>query len=131
MTASPGQIVLMLYEGAIHALERSLPGFECSDPAQANMTIHNNLQHAQEIIRQLNCALNMDQGGQLADTMRRLYNYFERRLRESNLRKEPSGTREVLRHLTVLRDAWAQMLQNQNPLPVAAVANAPATFATV
>ena len=119
LTAPPGQIILMLYEGALHSLERSLPGFSLADPAEANMTIHNNLQRAQEIIHELNCALNMEQGGEIASTLRRLYDYFDRQLRESNMKKEPTGVREVIRHLTVLRDAWATMLQTQIPLPVA------------
>src|SRR6185312_9861409 len=63
LTAPPGQIVLMLFEGAIRSLERSLPGFSNTDPAEANMTIHNNLQRAQEIIRELNGSLNMEQAG--------------------------------------------------------------------
>jgi flagellar protein FliS len=126
LTAPPGQLVLMLYEGALRSLERALSGFTYTDPAEANMTIHNNLQHAQEIIRELNRSLNMDQGGEFASTMRRLYQYFNQRIRESNLRKEPTGVEEVIRHLTVLRDAWATMLQNQS-LPEAMPA---ATFAT-
>jgi len=130
LTAPPGQMILMLYEGALMSLERSLPGFSHPDPAEANMTIHNNLQRAQDIIQELNRALNMDQGGEFASTLHRLYDYFDRRLRESNLRKEPTGIKEVIRHLTVLRDAWATMLQNQNPLP-GAVSDAPAAFATV
>ena len=119
LTAPPGQIILMLYEGALHSLERSLPGFSLADPAEANMTIHNNLQHAQEIIHELDRALNMEQGGEFASTLRRLYDYFDRRIRESNLQKQPAGVREVIQHLTVLRDAWATMLQNQNSLPEA------------
>jgi len=129
LTAPPGQMILMLYEGALMSLERSLPGFSHADPAEANMAIHNNLQRAQEIIHELNRALNMDQGGEFASTLRRLYDYFDRRLQESNLRKEQTGVREVIRHLTVLRDAWATMLQNQNPLPGAG-SDAPAAFMT-
>jgi flagellar secretion chaperone FliS len=113
LTAPPGQIVLMLYDGAIRSLERSLPGFSNSDPAESNMTIHNNLQRAHEIIRQLNIALNMQQGGDVAENLRRLYNYFERRIWESNVKKNPAGVGEVIRHLNVLRDAWATMLANQ------------------
>jgi len=110
LTAPPGQIVLMLYEGAIRSLERSLPGFSNSDPAESNMIIHNNLQRAHQIIRELNIALNMKDGGEFAENMRRLYNYFERRIWESNVKKNPAGVGEVIRHLTVLRDAWATML---------------------
>lgn len=118
LTAPPGQVVLMLYEGAIRFLERSLPGFSNSDPAESNTIIHNNLQRAQEIIRELNSSLNMEQGGEFSLNMRRLYNYLERRIWESNLKKNPAGVGESIRHLTVLRDAWATMLNNQgSPAP--------------
>ena len=118
LTAPPGQIILMLYEGAIRSLERSLPGFTNTDPAEANMTIHNNLQRAQEIIRELNSALNLEQGGEFAANMRRLYDYLERRIWEINLKKNSTGVGEAIRHLTVLRDAWATMLANQGATPV-------------
>lgn len=107
----------MLYDGALRSLERALPGFSYADPAQANMTIHNNLQRAQEIIRELNYALNMEKGGECAATLRRLYDYFDRRIWESNMRKRRDGLDEVIGHLTVLRDAWAVMLNKQEPAP--------------
>lgn len=113
-TAPPGQLVLMLYEGAIRFLERGLAGFELEDPAQSNMAVHNNLQRAVDIIRELNLSLNMEQGGEFATTLRRLYEYFDRRIWESNMQKRPDGVQEVIRHITVLRDAWAAMLSGNN-----------------
>ena len=113
LTAPPGRIVLMLYEGALRSLDRALQGFSFDDPADANMQIHNNLQRAQEIIRELNGALNMEQGGEFAATLRGLYDYFDRRIGESNLGKKRDGIEEVIRHLNELRDAWATMLGNQ------------------
>src|SRR4051812_40508889 len=107
LTAPPGQIVLMLYEGALRSLERALPGFAIKDPSEANMTVHNNLQRAQDIIRELNYALNMEQGGECAITLRQLYEYFDRRLWESNLQKQSKGVEEVILHISELRDAWA------------------------
>ncbi|MCX7867385.1 MAG: flagellar export chaperone FliS [Limisphaera sp.] len=118
-TAPPGQLVLMLYDGAIRALEQALRGFGSDDPATANATIHNGTQRAIEIIRELNYSLNMEKGGECAATLRRLYDYFERRLFESNLRKERTGIEEVLRHLNTLRDAWATMLMQQGSLMAA------------
>ena len=117
LTAPPGQIVLMLYEGAIRSLERALPGFAMDDPAQANMQVHNNLQRAQDILRELNYSLNMEQGGECATTLRSLYEYFDRRLLESNRQKQPHGVKEVIVHLTELRDAWATMLSNLSLQP--------------
>jgi flagellar protein FliS len=119
-TASPGQLVLMLFEGALRALERARAAFAHEDPAESITAIHNNIQRAQDIVRELNSSLNMQQGGECAATLRRLYDYFERRLWESNLKKDPSGLDEVSRHLTVLRDAWATMLKGEGAIPVEA-----------
>ncbi len=113
MTASPGQLVLMLYDGAIRFLERSLGGFVKEDPAEFNQTIGNNILRAQDIINELNTSLNLELGGEVASNLRRLYNYLDRRLMESNLKKEPEGIKEVISRLTVLRDAWATMLSQQ------------------
>jgi flagellar protein FliS len=129
-TAPPGQLVLMLYEGAIRFLERGLAGFDCEDPAQANMAVHNNLQRAIDILRELNLSLNMEQGGEFAMTLRRLYEYFDNRIWESNLQKRPEGVKEVIRHLTVLRDAWASMLTGENHNEIAAGAVAQLALAT-
>ena len=116
-TAPPGQLVLMLYEGAIRFLELGVAGFSIDDPAESNMAVHNNLQRAADIIRELNLSLNLEQGGDFAVELRRLYDYFDRRIWESNLHKRPEGVREVIRHLNVLRNAWATMLKRQGLAP--------------
>ena len=59
-TVSPGQLVLMLYDGALRFLERARLGFASDDPLEFNQTIHNNLVRAQEIISELNMALNIE-----------------------------------------------------------------------
>lgn len=112
LTATPGQIILMLFAGTIRFLESGLAGFTCTDLAQQNMAVNNNFQRAQEIIRQLNLAIDMEKGGEVAVTLRTLYDYFDRRIHESNIRKQPEGAREVIRLLTILHDAWASMLKN-------------------
>jgi flagellar protein FliS len=119
-TASPGQRVAMLYDGAIRFLERALVGFENDDPLDRNQTIHNNVQRAQAIIHELNACLNMEAGGDLADSLRRLYVYFDWRLDESNRQKIPHGIRETITRLTVLRDAWNEMLRQQEAVPIPA-----------
>jgi flagellar protein FliS len=119
-TAPPGQLVLMLFDGALHSLERALTGFDCHDPREKNQTIHNNLQRAVNIIRQLNNSLNLEAGGRLAETLRNLYHYFDRRIVESNFGKQREGVDEVIVHLKKLRDAWAAMLAGNgeaSPLP--------------
>ena len=129
LTAPPGQIVLMLYEGVIHRLERALAGFSLTDPAELNMTVNNNLQHAREILHALNTALDNDKGGELAVTLGRLYDYFDRRIHESNIKKSRHGVDEVIQHLTGLRDAWRTMLSNQDQALLSASQPPSAVFA--
>jgi flagellar secretion chaperone FliS len=110
-TASPGQLVLMLYEGAIRFLDRAMTGFQLEDPLEFNQTINNNVLRAQAIIEELNARLNMEQGGDVSANFRRLYDYLHRRLNEGNVRKEKAPLEEVISRLRVLRDSWAEMLQ--------------------
>lgn len=113
LTAPPGQIVLMLYDGAIRFLERALTGFALTDPGELNMTVHNNLQRASNIIRELDFALDIDKGGELAATLHRLYEYFQKHIQASNIKKQRTGIEEVITHLNVLREAWAAMLRGE------------------
>ena len=87
-TATPGQLILQLYDGAVRFLEAALAGFAHDDPVEFNATINSNVQRAQEIIRELSISLNVEAGGEFAWTLRRLYDYFDRRLMESNMRKD-------------------------------------------
>lgn len=118
-TAPPGQLVLMLFDGALKSLDCALLGFQSKDFAERNLQVHNNLARAQDIIRELNGSLDLPAGGQLAETLRNLYNYFELRLNESNLKKHPAGVKEVIPMIKELRDAWFAMLA-QHPGDVSA-----------
>lgn len=119
-TASPGQLVLLLYDGAIRFLEQARLGFSKEDPKEFNETINNNIQRAQAIIAEMDQALNMEEGGEFAATMRRLYLYMDTRLQESNVRKSEAGLLDVIKRLTILRDAWAEMLRSGGGQEVAA-----------
>jgi flagellar secretion chaperone FliS len=112
-TASPGQLILMLYDGALRFLERARAGFSMDDPLEFNQTINNNILKAQAIVQELNHSLNMEAGGEYAATMRRLYGYLDLRLSEANQYKRETELEEVSKHLVVLRDAWKEMLQKQ------------------
>jgi flagellar protein FliS len=101
----------MLYDGALRFLEQAQRGFAADDPLEFNATIHNNIVRAQAILHELDVSLNTDAGGELALTLRRLYNYLDHRLSHSNQYKEDTGIRETAHRLKVLRDAWAEMLQ--------------------
>lgn len=115
LTASPGQLVLMLYDGALKSLALAQEAFKQPDSDFRRIELINqHLLKAQAIITELQAGLNMDAGGDFAKTMHRLYDYHNRRLLEANLRKQIEPVVEVERLLRELRDAWAQMLSQQD-----------------
>ncbi len=118
-TASPGHLVLMLYDGAIKFLERSLEGFNRQDPLEFNQTINNNIVRAQAIIHELNSRLDMEQG-EISENFRRLYNYFNRQLQQANIKKNKAPIEEVVGHLRGIRDSWSEMLRQGQVQPEAA-----------
>ena len=65
-TAPPGQLILMLFDGALNSMQRALQGFDQAAPGSRNEIIHNNLRRAIDIIRHLNGSLNLEAGGELA-----------------------------------------------------------------
>ena len=108
-TSSPEQILVLLYDGAIKFLNQAKIGIENKD---IEMT-HNNLMKAQNIISELRNTLDMDIGGELASNLYALYNYFNRRLVQANIKKETDPIDEVLEHLRGLRDTWKQAIINK------------------
>jgi flagellar protein FliS len=119
LTASPGQLVLMLYDGALKAIALAREGFKIpvDDPKRIEV-INQQLLKAQAILSELQNGLNLDAGGEFAQTMNRLYDYHNRRLLEANIRKQEEPVIEVERLVRELRDAWAQMLSQQDSAPV-------------
>jgi flagellar protein FliS len=120
-TAPPGQLVLMLFDGVLKSLDCALLGFKCQDFAERNAAVHNNLTRAVDIVRELNGALDLVAGGQLAQTLRSLYNYFEQRILAGNFKKKPEPIVEIIPMVKQLRDSWQAMLSDQGGDPSAVV----------
>lgn len=115
LTASPGQLVLMLYDGVLKSLALAQEAFSRPESDVRRIeAINQHLLKAQEIIAELQSGLNMGAGGDFAKTMHRLYDYHNRRLLEANLRKQVEPVIEVERLVREIRDAWAQMLAQQD-----------------
>lgn len=115
LTASPGQLVLLMYDGALRsmalarvALERPKSDFRRIE------VINKELLKAQAILSELRRNLNHQVEGDFAKTMDGLYTYYVRRLMEANIRKDKEPVLEVEQLLTVVRDAWAEMLRTQD-----------------
>jgi flagellar protein FliS len=116
-TATPGQLVLMLFDGALRFMAAAENGFQCQDYATRNETIHNNILKAQNILRELQCSLNLSVAGEFPQRMHALYEFMIGHLQEANLKKESFKIATVADLLRQIRDAWAQMLQTSLPPP--------------
>lgn len=111
LTASPGQLVLMLYDGVLKALAITREAFALPpDDVSRIATINTQLLKAQAILTELQSGLNEKAGGEFATNLNRLYDYHIRRLFEANMRKQEAPVIEVERLVRELREAWAQML---------------------
>jgi flagellar secretion chaperone FliS len=114
LTASPGQLVLLLYDAALNslAIARKACDEAPADPRKLEQ-VHTQLVKAQKIIAELQGTLNLEAGGEFARTMHRLYDYYDRRLVEANLKKQSAPIAEVERLLGEVRNAWSEMLRQQ------------------
>tara|TARA_B100001029_G_scaffold75525_1_gene61693 strand:+ start:584 stop:1075 length:492 start_codon:yes stop_codon:yes gene_type:complete len=115
-SASPESLVVMLYDGAIRFLGAALRAFEHDDPLDFNLTVHTNITKTQEIIRELNHALDLENGGELGQSLTSLYYYFDQRLQEANIKKDRAIIEEILSRISELRDAWSESLEKQKNL---------------
>jgi flagellar protein FliS len=112
LTASPGQLVLMLYDGALRYLALAHAALETDESDWRRFEIINrNLQRAQNIIAELRGTLNHEAGGEVARNLAQLYDYYDRRLSLANCKKDVAPVIEVEGLLRELRDGWAEMLQ--------------------
>ena len=110
-TATPGHLVLMLFDGALRFLSTAQHGFQVEGIGERHEQIHNNLIKTQRILRELQCSLDLKAGGEFATTMYALYDYMVEQLTRANLKKEQPPIHTVERLLGEIRDAWAQMLE--------------------
>jgi len=109
-TATPGQIILMLYDGALRSMAIALNGFEETCPRDE--VIHTKIANAIDIIRELQRSLNMRVPGDFPRRMFALYDYMANQLLQAEIRKDPEPIRVVERLLGKIRDSWAQMLDS-------------------
>jgi flagellar protein FliS len=101
-TAAPGELVLMLYRGAVRFLTAAIDAIEARNIAEA----HDKLLKTQAIISNLLESLDVERGGDVARNLSALYDYMLRRLLEANVRKDAKPAREVQTLLRELLPAW-------------------------
>lgn len=104
-TASPAELTLMLYEGAIKFCNVAIMGIEQKDIQKA----HINIVKVERIIEEFQVTLNYDYP--VAKDFSEVYEYMNRRLIEANLKKDKEILEEVLGHLRTMRDTWKEVMK--------------------
>lgn len=105
LTASPAELTLMLYEGAIKFCNIAIMGIEQNDIEKA----HNNILKVQRIIDEFRSTL--DRKYPVAEDFDRVYVYILQRLFEANIKKDKEILEEVLTHLRSMRDTWKEVMK--------------------
>jgi len=109
-TATPEQILILLYDGAIQFLNRAKVDLQQANHAQ----FHSNLLGCEKIIMEFMNTLDMELGGKLAENLYMLYEYLYNTLIKTGINKKMEGIDEVLRHLTGLRETWQKAIEISN-----------------
>lgn len=104
-TNSPGQTVVMLYDGAIKFLNRAKEQIDVKDYAKKGIAISK----AIDIINELAATLNKEQGGDLAENLHNLYFWCNAHLAMANLKMDKAMIDSVIKVLSGLRSAFAQI----------------------
>ncbi len=106
-TASPEQILIMLYDGAIRFLNQAKVHMQNKDIEQS----HTNIIKAQRIITEFMSSLDIELGGEMAQNLFNLYEYLHHRLVHANIKKDEEAIDEVLGHLRSLKNTWEEAIK--------------------
>lgn len=103
-TASPAELTLMLYEGAVKFCNIAVMALEKKDYETTNI----NIQKCRNIIVELTSTLNHKYP--VAEDFERLYNYMFTLLVEANRTKDMEMLQRALDELRSIRDIWKEIM---------------------
>lgn len=109
-TASPGELIALLYDALVRNLSRAEHGLVAKDIEEA----HEALLRSQDIVLELISSLDMEaegEAGAMARQMAPLYEYLYRRLLDASVHKDTAPVAEVRRLVEPVREAWRHALE--------------------
>ena len=104
-TASPAELTLMLYDGAIKFCNIALGAIENNDVAKA----HTNIVKAENIITEFRSTLDFKYP--VAKDFERIYDWIYRRLVEANMHKDAEVLEDATRLIREMRDTWKEVMK--------------------
>ncbi|MDR2363713.1 MAG: flagellar export chaperone FliS [Spirochaetaceae bacterium] len=117
-TASQGQLIIMLYDGAIKQLDHGMELLTLNaagkkDPARIE-GIGKAVVKTQEIITELMVSLDFEQGGDIAKNLFALYTWFNQELLEANIAQDVKRIDNVRSMIKDLRNTWVEVIAKNN-----------------
>ncbi|MBU1052803.1 MAG: flagellar export chaperone FliS [Proteobacteria bacterium] len=110
ITADPGKLILMCYEGAIDQLKiTKIKYLENKFEAKCKA-----LQKAMDFIDELLCSLDLEKGGAIARNLSDLYKYMNRKILLADINKDLNGIDEVIGILSELLSAWEVIINGRH-----------------
>lgn len=106
-TATPEEILILLYDAAINYLNKSKIALNNNDEE----LFRYNTQNCKNIILEFMNSLDMEMGGEIAQTLYSLYRYYHKILVKAEVSQNTAGIDEVLKHLTSLRETWLKAIE--------------------
>lgn len=107
LTASPAKLIELLLDKAINVLEEAKKLIDEKNYTGAN----DKIVRAQDIVMELNLALDVEKGGDIAKNLRSLYNYMYRTLVEANIKKDKNMIDDVKVLLSDLLSTWREAMK--------------------
>ena len=111
LTAPPGRLVVMLYDGCLRFLFQSAYAMREGDRVQSQ----DRMRRAEAIIDELTVTLDHERGGEVASRLQGIYAFCRRHLIEASMEQDPHKIEEVSELLSELRDAWAEIAGEERP----------------
>lgn len=115
-TTDQGQLLLMLYDGALRYLQQARDKMLAKDFAGKGILISKVI----DIVNELSSSLNMEKGGSLATNLNNLYILCTARLLQANLKMNIESLDSVVQILSGLRGAYAQIIETPEARKAAA-----------
>ncbi|MCC6424319.1 MAG: flagellar export chaperone FliS [Phycisphaerales bacterium] len=119
LTATPEQLQLMLYDGAIRFGEQARAALELGNFEQS----YNLISRTQKIITELSCTLKHDVSPDLCSKLSSLYTFAYKKLIEASIEHKVESLDEALSVLRYQRETWAMLLDHLGKQKAAAAAN--------
>jgi flagellar protein FliS len=108
-TSSPGEILVMLYDGLFRFLEEAREAMLADDRARVGDRIN----RAHAIVNELAATLNKDVAPELCENLEALYFFASAKLVEANLYQDPERLQHVIRVLAPLREGFTTVVRQQ------------------